>query len=169
MATATRGSVISESFTRSSELNARNSSACRSVKPSGGGDLACAPCCSSRMSWARTRSLNCWSRMTIIAPPCAAYRIYSFAKLATTKLLWCGADVNRTFPFFFRCEISGHEGRRGKSSVLLALELELRIEMLLRLRRHRGVVAEFHGVGALPAGDRAQPRLVLRDLRQGHH
>src|SRR5450432_1066700 len=161
MAIATRGSVISESFTRSSELSARSSSAWRSVKPSGGGDLACAPCCSSRMSCARTRSLNCWSRMTIIAPPCATYRIYSCAKLATTKLLWCGADVNRTFPFFLRCEISGREGRRSKPSILLALQLELRSEVQLRLRRHRGVVAEFHRVGALSAGDRPQPRLVF--------
>src|SRR5258706_10695789 len=56
-------------------------------------------------------------------------------------------------------------GPRSKSSLLLALELELRGELLLRLRRHRRVVAEFHRVGALPAGDGAQSRLVTRHFR----
>src|SRR4051812_37636694 len=54
-------------------------------------------------------------------------------------------------------------------SIVLVFQLELRGEVLLRLRRDRGVVAEFDCVGALPAGHRSQPGLILGHLREGHH
>src|SRR4029079_12742581 len=54
-------------------------------------------------------------------------------------------------------------------SVLFVRELELRLQQLLLLRRHRRVMAELDRVGALPARDRAQARLIIRDLREGHH
>src|SRR5437868_2021986 len=166
---ATRGSVISESFTSSSELRDRSSSTCFSVKPAGGGDFACAPCCSSRMSCASTKSRSCWSRMTIIGtslfclldcralskPSCSARR----SKSTGNRAFFCvGERVLTLSP-----ALSQERGR--KPLIFLALELELRGELLLGLRRNRRVVAEFHRISALAAGDRAQTRLIAGHLR----
>src|SRR5437762_1191675 len=53
-------------------------------------------------------------------------------------------------------------------SILFLLQLELRCELLLRLRRHRRVVAELDRVRALSSSHRTQARLVRRDFGQRH-
>ena len=42
-------------------------------------------------------------------------------------------------------------------------------ELTDALRRHGRVMAELHGIGALPAGDGPQPRLVVGHFRERHH
>src|SRR5712692_4869697 len=59
--------------------------------------------------------------------------------------------------------------RQARALFLFFFKLELRSEYLLRLRRHRRVVAEFDRVGALPAGHRPQPRVVCGHFGKRHH
>src|SRR5688572_12548336 len=138
------------------------------------------------MSCARASSRSCWSRMTIIGPPLRLKAAPGWYPRRTSQKCRDADAKSIANPFFS----SPRDLRRGQArklqrwpqieatsgvspskspSVLLSLQLELRGELRLRLRRHRGVMAELDGVCALAAGHRPQPRLVLVHFRERDH
>src|SRR5215472_17754962 len=69
--------------------------------------------------------------------------------------------------------MNARKGRRSCGAVTATLFLRLPRpprggKLLLLARRHRVVVAQLHGVGALASGERLEARLVFGDLRERH-
>src|SRR5215472_9566199 len=95
----------------------------------------------------RTRRLSC----TLLPPP-----VYAV----------CAADKERLRYDKARRVYDSSGGPRRPRLFLFRARPPGLNQLLLLARRHRIVVAELHGIGALPTGERLEPRLVLGDLRE---